>query len=208
VGRGARPLLALYHGQLSEARKRLGEARHLHETAGTLNSAPRDQLYLAEASLLLGLADDGVRELDCGAALVKQMNPPEAWFTLQYAVPYARRGRISQSSSLLEALRRADASTPSTDQPRLSLAHALLAVGRRDEATRAYESIVAGFPQAWEGPVSWAVAHLALGQIYEDAGEIDRARTTYAKLAQVWQQADQDLPAVMKLREARKRVGS
>jgi tetratricopeptide (TPR) repeat protein len=235
-------LLALYRGQLSEAKQKLDEARAFNEKDYVL-SAARDRLYLAEALLLFGRAGDAIQELDRGALLLERIQQPSAFIYLRYAALYAMAGRTDAASrwlahgrryvtnddageradldraegelllargervQALEAMQRANASGNGA-LTRSSLARVLRSTGRREEARQQYEEIVATDPEPWEGHVIWAVAHLALGELYEETGDVGRARATYAALAKAWEHADSDLPAVRTLRAAQKRIGT
>ena len=81
-----------------------------------------------------------------------------------------------------------------------SLAAALVAAGRVDEAARNYEAFIADRELGWEAQEYWFRAHLRLAEIRRSQGDTAAARSLYQKVLTLWQDGDEDLPA---LREAR-----
>jgi tetratricopeptide (TPR) repeat protein len=105
----------------------------------------------------------------------------------------------------LETLRRAHIASKSS-LTHASLARALVKAGRPGEAVDSYRELVDGQPLPWEGHVEWALAHLTLGRLYEDAGDTANARALYLELLEVWKDADSDLPPLLETRRALERV--
>jgi tetratricopeptide (TPR) repeat protein len=107
----------------------------------------------------------------------------------------------------LDVLRRAEVSW-SWWLTRASLARGLVRAGRRDEALERYQKLVADGPEPWEGHLDWALAHWSLGVLYEDAGQPAKAREVYLKLLELWKEADPDLPPLLELKRALRRLSS
>ena len=86
-----------------------------------------------------------------------------------------------------------------------SLAAALAAAGRVDDAVKRYEQIIAFRSLGNEGQEDWFRAHVRIGELYERAGQLDAARRSYERLLALWKDADPDLVALV---EARTRFAS
>ncbi len=70
------------------------------------------------------------------------------------------------------------------------------------EAIDLHERLIANGPEPWEGHVDWALAHERLAQLYGQAGDLAKARATYATLVEIWKDADADLPPLHRARQA------
>jgi serine/threonine protein kinase/tetratricopeptide (TPR) repeat protein len=89
-----------------------------------------------------------------------------------------------------------------------SLGRALVLAGRREDAIEAYRELVSRPPLAWDGHVEWALAHLKLGKLYEERGDVASARAAYVKFLEIWKEGDSDLPPVLDARKAVERLSA
>jgi hypothetical protein len=48
--------------------------------------------------------------------------------------------------------------------------------------------------------VEWALAHLKLAKLYDEAGEATNAEASCLKLLTIWKDADSDLPPLLEAR--------
>jgi tetratricopeptide (TPR) repeat protein len=74
-----------------------------------------------------------------------------------------------------------------------SLAVALVASGRLEDAANRYEQLIASRRLGSEGQEQWLRAHVRVGELYERLGRPDAARQSYERLLGTWKNADADL---------------
>jgi tetratricopeptide (TPR) repeat protein len=74
-----------------------------------------------------------------------------------------------------------------------SLAWAYAAVGKTGEAIARYRELSERVELGNEEQEYWILAHYALGKLYEQQKEIEKAKEQYRKLLDVWKEADPDL---------------
>ena len=107
--------------------------------------------------------------------------------------------RFGKSAEAIEnfkdALRRRPA-TWNIDSFEDCLANAYLELGRLDEAIAEYERILKLNP-------NYPLANYRLAEVYARKGQLDLARTSYARFLQSWDDADQDLPQIVAARKHR-----
>ena len=84
-----------------------------------------------------------------------------------------------------------------------SLAVALVAAGRLEDAAGRYEELLSMRPLGGEGQETWVRAHVKIGEVYERLGRADAARASYERLVALWKDGDADLIA---LNEAKTRL--
>jgi tetratricopeptide (TPR) repeat protein len=84
-----------------------------------------------------------------------------------------------------------------------SLAFALVAAGRLEDAAGRYEELLSMRPLGGEGQEVWVRAHVMIGDVYERLGRVDAARASYERLLTLWKNGDADLVA---LNEAKTRL--
>ena len=77
-----------------------------------------------------------------------------------------------------------------------SVATAYLAAGRLNEAARACEQIIRDQPLGTEAQPYWFEAHLRLAEIRLRQGDPAAARALYAKVLEIWKDADEGLLAL------------
>jgi eukaryotic-like serine/threonine-protein kinase len=75
-----------------------------------------------------------------------------------------------------------------------SLAAALAAAGRPEDAAGRYEELLAAQPLGIEAQEDWLGAHVRVGELYEKLGRPADARQRYQRLLAIWTDADTDLP--------------
>ena len=140
---------------------------------------------------------------DSCASVYRPRNPRESLFTNSSRPTTSTSRLLSRGATEegLETLRQAHSSNASL-LTQASLARALVRAGRRGEALQAYRELVNSQPKPWEGHVEWALAHLTLGRLYEEAGETAKARATYLRLLGIWKDANPDLPPLLEVRGA------
>jgi DNA-binding SARP family transcriptional activator/tetratricopeptide (TPR) repeat protein len=81
---------------------------------------------------------------------------------------------------------------------RFMMADLLAGAGRREQALEWYLSYPAGFDEPWVAP-----AHLRNAQLYEQIGNLERARFHYGRFIRLWSGADAELqPLVARARQA------
>lgn len=108
-------------------------------------------------------------------------------------------GRGDEAVDLLIGAHEQLASSPSLE----SLATALLAAGRLDEAAARYEALIADRPFGTEAQEYWFRAHLRLAEIRRARGDVEGAHALLEEIVTLWQDADEGLPV---LEEARERL--
>jgi tetratricopeptide (TPR) repeat protein len=74
-----------------------------------------------------------------------------------------------------------------------SLATALIAARRVDEAVARYQELLALEPFGNEGQDPWLRAHVRAGELLERLGRRDEARQLYERLLALWRDGDRDL---------------
>ena len=84
-----------------------------------------------------------------------------------------------------------------------SLAHAYWKLGKLDDASIKYQELLANQHLGDERQEPWIMAHLHLGKIFQQKGDIGKARQYYEKFLEIWKDADPDLPPIV---EARKQL--
>lgn len=119
-------------------------------------------------------------------------------------------GRPARS---LEVLRAAARHEPEEGSPfsQYLRGEAYLQLGSASDAAAQFEKLTGSAPGSLPIPFStddWkpllgAVAHARLGHAYAVAGDIDRARASYARFFELWHDADSDLPLVRSARAER-----
>jgi eukaryotic-like serine/threonine-protein kinase len=100
--------------------------------------------------------------------------------------------RPADAVARFEAARIVDPRLPSTIE---SLAAALAAAGRLDEAVARYEELIAWRPLGNEGQEDWLRAHVRAGELYERLGRAGDARRTYEQLLTIWKDGDSQIAA-------------
>ena len=100
--------------------------------------------------------------------------------------------RPADAVARFDAARIVDPLLPSTIE---SLAAALAAAGRLDEAVTRYEELIARRPLGNEGQEDWLRAHVRVGELYERLGRAGDARKAYEQLLTIWKDADPQLTA-------------
>jgi tetratricopeptide (TPR) repeat protein len=78
-----------------------------------------------------------------------------------------------------------------------SLAYAYWKLGNPDDAARKYEELTEKPLLGNESQEEWVLAHYHLGKIFQQAGDLDKARQYYQKLLDIWKAGDPDLTAVV-----------
>jgi tetratricopeptide (TPR) repeat protein len=146
---------------------RLGDTERARQLASELE--PSDT-STAEAEFALTLSHN-LRAL----AWLAENRPEEAVREFEQAKPISLWER-TYSSALF-----------SQSYERYLRAEALEAVGRTDEALRWYTSV---WVQNSFDRVYWAVSHLRKGEIFERAGDNDRALEEYSQVVELWRDAD------------------
>jgi tetratricopeptide (TPR) repeat protein len=129
--RGQRSLgiLALYRGRFSEAKRYLEEASRLHELEGGFNSAVRDLLYLAEALLLVGQKQEGLRQLDRAMALAEKSSF-ESFVLSWLSTTNSRAGRIAHAQKQIALIKKRPTQGAAADKAYLLHAEAELALAK------------------------------------------------------------------------------
>ena len=100
--------------------------------------------------------------------------------------------RPADAIARFDAARIVDPRLPSTIE---SLAAALAAAGRLDEAAARYAELIERRPLGNEGQEDWFGAHVRLGELYERLGRSGDARRVYEQLLTTWKDGDRDLVA-------------
>lgn len=107
--------------------------------------------------------------------------------------------RFGKSAEAIENFKDALRHRPATwniDSYEDCLANAYLELGRLDEAIAEYERILKLNP-------NYPLANYRLAEVYERKGQLDLAKTSYARFLQTWEEADQDLPQIVAARKHR-----
>jgi len=112
-------------------------------------------------------------------------------------------GRTDEAVALLSSANEQTGSAEALE----SLATALLAAGRLDEAARSYERLIGLRPLGSEAQEFWFRAHLRLAEIRRRQGDLDAARDLYQEVLTIWQDADEDLPAAQEARAGLQALG-
>jgi tetratricopeptide (TPR) repeat protein len=71
--------------------------------------------------------------------------------------------------------------------------------GRRDSALAVYERAVstAGMPRLFEEAATLGPTYQRLGELYEERGDIARARDYYGRFVDLWKDADPELQSIV-----------
>jgi tetratricopeptide (TPR) repeat protein len=86
-----------------------------------------------------------------------------------------------------------------------SLATAHVAAGELELAAQVYEQLLARPALGQEAQEHWVPAHAALGEIYERLGRREEGRRLYARVGELWKEADADL---VTLKRVQRRLAS
>ena len=81
-----------------------------------------------------------------------------------------------------------------------SLASARLAAGDEAKAAEWYQKIVESTTERITWPIEFVRSNYFLGQIYENRGEMDRAREYYQRFLDFWEDGDMDRERVEEAR--------
>ena len=110
------------------------------------------------------------------------------------------RKRYKQALELIELVRISDA-----DSAKEPMAYALVQSGDVSSALSAYTDLLSVGFSGNNLPETWILTHYRLGRLYEQKGDMDKAREYYGKFLHIWREADQDLPP---LNDARRRLST
>jgi len=149
-----------------------------------------------EARRLLAATGGSAQDPTSDSSINRNTGNDAAYLDIARAELALAEGRADEAVTLLSP---ASEQTGSPDALE-SLATALLAAGSVDEAARSFEELIADRPLGRESQEYWFRAHLRLAEIRASQGDIDAARSLYQQIVTLWQEGDQDLPA---LRDAR-----
>ena len=83
---------------------------------------------------------------------------------------------------------------PSTLEP---LAHALRQLGRTEDAVRMYRELEATPHLGSEAQEEWVLAHYQLGRIFQQTGDLAKAKESYERFLEIWKEGDPDLPVIV-----------
>ncbi len=123
-------------------------------------------------ALLFGLALLWMSGLLVPADAVGQRTAPSATHTFAHAVELYEQKMYGPASSELSAFRRANPEHPNAGEALFLEAKAMLALGRKDEATRLFRTLFRQYPDHPKAEE----AQLQLAQQFLEDGAIDRAR--------------------------------
>jgi tetratricopeptide (TPR) repeat protein len=132
-----------------------------------------------------------------GSSVARNASHDEAFLNLVRGEIELADGRAERAIPLFEAAAVLD---PRSVDVLDSIAQALVAAGRDEDAVKQYEALVATSPLGFEGQELWLRAHVRVGELYERLGRPNDARKSYERLLTLWKDADSDVVA---LREAR-----
>ncbi len=84
-----------------------------------------------------------------------------------------------------------------------SLAYGYLLRGDSDMAIAKYQELVSKSLPPREGLDDWILSHYQLGKLYEQKGQIGKAKEAYGRFVEIWKEGDPDIPA---LKDAKQRL--
>jgi tetratricopeptide (TPR) repeat protein/predicted Ser/Thr protein kinase len=156
---------------------------------------------ISQARTILALMEKTAGDATASSSVARNLATERAQIDVVRGEIELAEGRSAKALDLLEAAFVVHTRVDTLE----SLASALVAAGRLEDAARRYEEIIARGEIGTEDQEHWFAAHSALADVYRRLGRLDRARELYTALLSAWAEADEDLVA---LKAARQALGS
>jgi tetratricopeptide (TPR) repeat protein len=153
-----------------------------------------------DAKKLLAMMSRTAADTTTGSSANRDAARDAVYFDIVRGELALAEGRPGEAVAQFEAAHVVDPRYPDALE---SLAAALAAAGRVEDAVKRYEELIAQRPFGREAQEDWLLAHVRAGELYERLGRSDQARQSYERLLALWKEADADLVA---LKEARAHV--